>query len=231
MKKLKRLLLIFIAAFALALAGCGTQNGVPPEYVVKVTYCFNGGSLSGYSDRTELDLYYKVGSIIAEPGVSTAEFPAPIFTGYSIGGWYFAETDESGEVVRDENGKVIASDRKFDFKTYSAEKDIYLVVSWVRKIKVTFVNLYQPLITTPYASICESGQAFTQPSLKTSWVNGKAVGIEGYYWSYDEATDAYSDPVEFGSLTFDDLEARLPEEPETDGDYILFKVYVKLAQD
>lgn len=230
MKKIKVLALIFIAAFALAMVGCGEHNGVPEDYTVKVTYCFNGGSMSGYTDRTELDVYYKQGSLIAEPEKSTSELPAPTRIGYSIGGWYVAETDEEGEVVRDEDGTPIATSRKFNFKTDRVEKDIWLVVSWVRKIQVTFVNLYQRNVSKPYSKDYESGQAFTQPPLRNSWVNGENVDIMGFFWSYDAETDEYSDQIDFTDLTFDDLYARLAENSEAEDDYLLLNVYVKLVK-
>lgn len=229
MKKLKLLIFLLVAVLTFAIVGCGTNNGIPSDFAVKVTYCLNGGSINEYSGLTELSLYYRKGSVVAEPGHSTSELPMPKRSGYSVGGWYYAET-ENGEVVRDENGNAKPSDRMFDFKTDKAEEDIWLVVVWLGKIRVTFVNLYLSGRNTYYTNTYESGKPFSRPAVNTSWVDGENVAIEGYYWSYDEETKEYSDPIEFGSLTFEDLNAHLPEEPEMQGEYILLQVYVKLAE-
>ena len=230
MKKLKLLILLLVAVLAFAIVGCGSRNGVPSDFKVKVTYCFNGGSINEYSGLTELSLYYRKGSVVAEPGKSTAELPVPKRSGYSVGGWYYAEKDANGELVRDDNGNVKASSRMFDFTTDKAEEDTWLVVVWVGKIRVTFVNLYLNGMDTCYTATYESGKAFNRPPVATSWIDGENIKIAGYYWSFDEQTGEYSDPIEFGSLTFDDLNARLPEEPEMQGEYILLQVYVKLEQ-
>lgn len=229
MKKLKLFLLLLVAVLTFAIVGCGTRNGVPSDFAVKITYCFNGGSINEYPGLTELSLYYRKGSVVAEPGRSTSELPVPKRSGYSIGGWYYAEM-ENGEVVRDENGNAKPSSRKFDFVTDKAENDTWLVVEWVGKIRVTFVNLYLNGMETCYTSTYESGKPFNRPSLNVSWIDGENIPIAGYYWSFDEQTGEYSDPIEFGNLTFDDLNARVPEEPEMQGEYILLQVYVKLEQ-
>lgn len=229
MKKLKFLIILLAASLIFAFAGCATNNGIPSSFSVSVTYCFNGGSISEYSGLSELRLYYREGSIVAEPGKSTAELPAPKRSGYSIGGWYYAEM-KNGEVVRDESGNPVPSDRLFDFESDRAEEDIWLVAVWLGKIRVTFVNVYLRNRTDFYTSNYESGQTFNKPPVSTSWIDGQNIAIEGYYWSYNEETKEYSDPIEFGSLTFDDLNAHLPEEPEMQDEFIMLQVYAKLAE-
>ncbi|MBR2646242.1 MAG: hypothetical protein IKD47_01600 [Clostridia bacterium] len=227
MSKLKKINVILLSLITtLGFGACTTPSGEIPEgYDVVVTYYFNGGAMEKYSEREDITVYYKPGSYIAEPGVTTLELDEVKRTGYSSGGWYYAQTDENGNVVLDENENPIASDRKFDFVSETVTSDITLVIKWEGKIKVIFNHLYSTQ-SKEYSKAYKTGDAFKRPGLETSAKGGK---VEGYYWSYDEATDTYTDEIVFDGLTFDDLSARLGETPEKDGDYSVLHVYVKLV--
>lgn len=235
MKKIKFLALLILSVLLFALCGCGGSGGVPSGYDITVTYYFNGGTMRLYTDLTELTLRYRPGSLVAEPGVSTNQLPEVRRSGYSVGGWYYAETDENGNLVKDENGNPVPSDRKVDFSKDRVEEDITLVIVWAGKIKVFFENVYI-MENMLYYYDYETGDPFNNPGIETSVIGtdteGKAIRktIEGYYWSYDEATGTYSDPIDFSAgLTFEDLNARIGEDPEKEGDYSVLHVYAKLA--
>lgn len=230
MKKLKVLALIILSIFAVGLCACGGSGGVPSGYDVTVTYYFNGGNMTLYSDLTELTVRYRKGSLMAEPGVSTNQLPEVKKSGYSPAGWYFAETDEAGVVVKDENGNPKPSDRQVNFSQDRVEEDVTIVIIWSGKIRVYFENLYI-MVGLMYQKDYESGASFTAPGADVSVLeNGESKQVLGYYWSYDKATDTYSDPIDFSSgLTFDDLKAHLDEEPEKEGEYPILRVYAKLA--
>ena len=230
MKKLKVLALIILAIFAAGLCACGGSGGVPSGYDVTVTYYFNGGNMTLYTNLTELTVRYRKGSLIAEPGVSTNQLPDVKKSGYSPAGWYFAETDAEGVLVKDENGNPKPSDRRFDFSKDRVDADVTIVIIWSGKIRVYVENLYI-MAGLKYQADYESGDSFTDPGLEYSVVeSGESKKVVGYYWSYDKATDTYSDPIDFSvGLTFDDLKAHLADEPEKEGEYPILRIYAKLA--
>ena len=232
MRKLKFFAIVFLSAvLMIGLCACGGHNGVPESHSVVVTYYFNGGTMEGYSaDKFKsLTVQYKSGSVIAEPGVSSNGLPKVTRLGYSVGGWYYAETDNEGNVLPDEDGNPQPSKRKFNFKTDRVEKDITLVAVWSGKIRVYFENLYL-MEGIQYKKDYENGDDFVNPGLLNSAVSGGEKAVLGYYWSYDAATNTYSDPIDFtAGLTFDDLNARLGTNPEKEGDYSVLRVYAKLA--
>lgn len=227
MNKMKKILTVILAFFTLLLfSACGTTDSqVPADYSVCVTYHFNGGKMEKYDDATQLTVFYKPQSLIAEPGVTTKELEEVKRSGCFAAGWYYAKTDETGAIVLDNEGNPIPGDVAFDFKNEVVTKDITLVIKWSEKIKVIFKNLYSTQ-TKEYTKDYESGDAFKRPGLETSAKGGK---VENYYWSYDAATDTYSDMIVFGSLTYDDLKAQVGENPEKDGEYTILYVYVKIV--
>jgi len=181
--------------------------------------------MENYAERTQLTVFYKPQSRIAEPGVSTSELQEVKRSGCFAAGWYYAKTNEKGEIVYDEVGNPIPGDKAFDFKNDVVTENITLVIKWSQKIKVIFKNLYSTQ-AKEYTKNYESGDKFNRPGIETSARGGK---VEGYYWSYDEGTDTYSDEIVFGNLTFDDLQARIGDDPEKEGDYAVLYVYVKIA--
>lgn len=227
MGRLKRFLTVILALFTILLFGaCGTtESKVPDDYSVCVTYYFNGGKMEKYKDATYLTVFYKPQSYIAEPGVTTNELEEVKRSGCFADGWYYAKTDETGAVVLDNEGNPIPGDVAFDFKKDKVTEDISLVIKWSEKIKVIFKNLYSTQ-TKEYTKNYESGDAFKKPGIETSAKGGR---VENYYWSYDEETDTYSDLIVFDSLTFEDLKARVGENPEKDGEYTVLYIYVKIA--
>ncbi|MBO5363602.1 MAG: hypothetical protein J6A46_04670 [Clostridia bacterium] len=227
MSIMKKIAAILLSVFTTLLVGaCGnTDSNIPKDFSVCVTYCFNGGSMENYSDRTQLTVFYKPQSYIAEPGVTTSELQEVKRPGCFAAGWYYAKEDETGKVVLDDLGNPIPGEVAFDFKNDVVTEDITLVIKWSEKIKVIFKNLYSTQ-SKEFTKDYEAGDAFKKPAIETSARGGQ---VEGYYWSYDEETDTYLDKITFGSLTYEDLKAKVGENPEKDGEYTIMYVYVKIS--
>lgn len=223
---------LILICISIAAAGCNTVSNIPSEYSVVVTYYLSGGEIENYDSNLEsLDVYYMPNSKIAEPGSSSSKLKEVTLKGYSLVGWYIAQTDENGEVLTDENGAPLASDRKFDFATDVVTESITLVAVFGRSIRMVFNNLYYSKVgTRVLTKDCDMGGSITKPSYNKSYMSdGTSRDVEGYYWSYDEETGEYSDEIEW-PVDFETLNSRLPEEYEESDGYIIINIYTKLSE-
>ena len=204
------------------------KAGVPDGYTVNVTYYLTDGEFEDYSGKKYLDIYYKPDSKIAEPNVSSESFKCS-FTGHYLDGWFIAEKDADGNIIKDENGTPKASSVKFDFSQKVTE-DMTLVAVWSRKIRLTYYNFYLTGGKNLNRSDCEGGGKIEKPTRTCKDSSNNTRTIEGYYWNYDEATDTYSNEITF-PLTYEYLDSLVPEdaEPDSETNYIMLYAYVKYA--
>jgi hypothetical protein len=184
-----------------------------------------------YEGETSLAVYYKEGSKIAEPGKSASQFKEVTLKGYSLVGWYVAETDENG-VVTDEDGTPQASSHQFDFSSERVSESITLVAVFGRNITVVYRNLriYGSNANEYQKSFGVSENA-TRPAFPASYASDHTgtddpqYSVEGYYWNYDETTKTYSDLV-----TFPILHSELDERATTTDDGPIVTIYTKLSE-
>ncbi len=97
-------------------------------YKVAVTYDFQGGTVN---NKGSVRLLVKEDSRLPAPSKSGGGVGIPGKAGYSFKGFYLAETDEDGNVVRDADGNIIVSDTEWKFETGTvADKDVTLCAKW-----------------------------------------------------------------------------------------------------
>lgn len=125
MSKFKMVILLL---FCFMLSSCGeheleSENLIDRGYDIIVTFDSNGGT---FGSSTLKYIYAAEGTILPEPGTSTLSIATR--SGYNIEGWYTASYDETGEVMIDEDGKVVLLD-KWDFNT-SVSESLVLYANW-----------------------------------------------------------------------------------------------------
>jgi hypothetical protein len=217
------LIALILCIGALPLFGsCSNTDDLLADYQVVVTYYFNGGKMETYESRTSLDVYYKSGTPILEPG-TTSGLKKVSLRGSYVAGWYYAERDEAGNVLFDEDGNAVASSQQFDFATERPTESLALVVKWGSTIRVVFKNLTNG--KSDYKKNIGEGDTLTRPGVEQT-SEGKT--IYGYYWA-DQTDGVYpaDQAVDFGSgISLSELRTHLSDELEMDGDYTLLYIYV-----
>lgn len=95
-----------------------------------VTYHANGGEFN--NNETEANVYYKAGAKpldIGKVGLTSGTISVA-YAKHSFVDWYFAQTDENGNVRTDENGKVLLGE-KVDFSVVlSAGDEWHVYAKW-----------------------------------------------------------------------------------------------------
>lgn len=206
-----------------SMGSCAGDEDLLKEYTVSVTYYFNGGSMAEYTNATELSVRYKPGTPIIEPG-TVNNLNAVTLRGWYAEGWYYAELDEEGNLVKDENGLPVPSDKKFDFATERPTESLSLVVKWTRRIKVIFKNLI--ISGKEFEKQLDPGATLTPPS--SAMLNLATITVSGYYWSYDEESGEFSDEIVLDEgISFEELATRWEKTQDIDGDYSVIYIYVK----
>jgi hypothetical protein len=220
------LIALILCIGALPLFGsCSNTDDLLADYQVVVTYYFNGGKMETYESRTSLDVYYKSGTPIVEPG-TTSGLKKVTLSGYYVAGWYYAERDEEGNVLFDEDGNAVASSQQFDFSTERPTESLALVVKWGSTIRVIFKNL--TIGSSDFKKDIGEGSLLAQPGVTTVGSGDNKKTIYGYYWA-DQTNGVYpaDQAVDFGSgISLSELRTHLSDEPEMDGDYTLLYIYV-----
>lgn len=140
-RKLKKILLIaltlcFVCCFASA---CSLGNSLEKEkeahnLTASVTYHANGGEFNNNSYVGTMwysePYVYAVGLQISASGTFTVSYD-----NHTLEGWYFAKTDENGEIVyTDKENGIVELGEKFDFDTYrlSDGENLDLYARWIR---------------------------------------------------------------------------------------------------
>ncbi|MCH5155319.1 MAG: InlB B-repeat-containing protein [Clostridiales bacterium] len=140
----RRKLFLFILFIVLAVLGifvftacseeAGEQTLRNKGYQVFVVYDFNGGT---WNTNKSVTVAVKKNSLLPAPLRTNGGVGFPTRKNYSFKGFYPAETDEDGNVVYDENGKVVISDTEWNFETDRVEdKDFTLYAKWWDNYKV-----------------------------------------------------------------------------------------------
>lgn len=226
-KALKKLLIFILASVGIVCtaSGCAKGTGVPSDYTVIVTYYLSGGQIESYADMQSLDIYYKPESKIAEPGTSSSQLKAVTLKGYSLEGWYVAETHADGTVVRDTDGVPVASSHKFDFATETVTQNITLVAVFGRTVKVVFDGLHYMAadVTRIYEKDCKVGDWLSKPKFDDHAADGTAIPVEGYYWDKE-----FTQPVEW-PVSYETLNSHVTENDAEGDGYITFHIYTKTS--
>lgn len=199
-KKLLVLLLSITAIAALALTGCMGEMGAE-EFLdgvgalnQSVTYYGNGGTFNGTGNLLEKTLHYMPDSYVITEfddlrGFSVAR------TGFTFGGWYYVELEESGAPKKDENGQVTLTDRILDnSRKIQANEKWYVAAMWVPdvKLEIKLVTSDGGKMTTDKGVEYENGDVITT----RSFLNGEAV--------MDTATPVRSSTHTFTQFFYDE---------------------------
>ncbi|MDE7164223.1 MAG: hypothetical protein K2O04_02205 [Clostridiales bacterium] len=123
------ILLIALAALGVfVFAGCSEDYDILQDYPVGVTYDFQGGTAD---NKTSVLVHVKENSYIPAPTVSGKGVRIPSREGYTFAGFFLAETDENGEVVRDADGNISVTDTEWNFDVDTVlDKNITLCAKW-----------------------------------------------------------------------------------------------------
>lgn len=188
---------LFCICTMLGMVGCnaGNKGEFNENYPVTVTYYFNEGQINSYSQEKYLNVHYRANSYIVQPGAVTI-LPELQRGGYFVNGWYYAQTDGNGNVIKDENGYALASDRKFDFNS-RVNQSIALVPGWTHKVNVVFKDNEQiaysngsETIYQSYNIVISQSDMLNKPSFEKTKRNAR---IKGYYWD-----EGLTQAVDFG---------------------------------
>lgn len=139
--KIKKILLIaltlcFVCCFASACSLGPSLEKEKERYnlTASVTYHANGGEFNNNSDVGTMwyskPYVYAVGLQISASGTFTVSYD-----NHTLEGWYFAKTDDNGEIVyTDKENGIVALGEKFNFDTYrlSEGEDLHLYAHWIR---------------------------------------------------------------------------------------------------
>lgn len=132
--KIRRKLVLSILLIALAalgvfvFVGCSENYDILQDYPVGVTYDFQGGTAD---NKTSVLVHVKENSYIPAPTVSGKGVRIPSRDGYTFAGFFLAETDENGEVVRDADGNISVTDTEWNFDVDTVlDKNITLCAKW-----------------------------------------------------------------------------------------------------
>lgn len=182
--------ILFCICTMLCMVGCDSENfnEYNENYPVTVTYYFNEGKINSYPKETYLNLHYSANAYIVAPGTVTI-FPEVQRTGYFVNGWYYAETDAQGNVVKDENGYVLSSGKKFDFSSTRVNENLALVPGWTHNVKVVFEGC-TPYSDKDFSVKISDGEKLEYPSYEKT---KKGAWIKGYYWD-----DSFTEAIVFG---------------------------------
>lgn len=137
-KRRKLVLSILIAAVAalgiFVFAACSDDVDVLKDYPITVTYDFQGGMVNS---KGSVDVRVKENSKIPALHEGKGGQSAPTKSGYSFKGFYLAETDEDGNVVRDDDGNISVTDTEWDFANDRvADKNITICAKYWDNYKV-----------------------------------------------------------------------------------------------
>lgn len=103
-------------------------------YNVAVNYDFQGGTVN---NKGSVRILVKENSKLPAPKVGSGGIGVPAKEGYSFKGFYVAETDKDGNVLRDDNDNIIVSDTEWDFKADTVEnKEVTLCAKWWDNYKI-----------------------------------------------------------------------------------------------
>ena len=207
-KRWKWKLIAFFAVISslLLLGGCKFQYTLDEKREqtgmnVCVTYYANGsGAYFGTKDTVK-KLYFSDGSIAINIGVdrvTNGSVPTPTRTNYTLLGWYEAQLDDDGNVLKDSNGDVVLKDEAFDFKTKLNKGDnVTLYAKW-KMDEAVHVYLVCDEITTDAPFTLSDGTVVENKALIRSYdyaSNGKrskptpqtATGYTAFEYYMDEA--------------------------------------------
>ena len=165
-------------------------------YKVAVTYDFQGGSVNG---KTSVRILVKENSKLPAPRQSGGGIGIPSGkSGYSFKGFYLAETDEDGNVVRDDDGNIIVSDTEWNFDTDTvADKDITLCAKWWDNYKVVlhYGDNYEKSTEISLARNTD-GSPVT--------MNASALRVQDYtFLSYNMVKDSTDEATAVSKFPFD----------------------------
>ncbi len=127
-------------------AGCQfgpTLDGEKNKYDLSalITYHANGGTFNNNKDFA--DLWYKDGSYALNVGIVSVVVGdiSVTYPNHTLEGWYFAQTDENGDVVyTDDTKTTVKLGEPFDFKTALQKGDqIHLYAHWVADQQLKFL--------------------------------------------------------------------------------------------
>lgn len=146
--KVKRILLcaLILLCGICALTACGfgtTVNKEKDKYglTALVTYHANGGKFSNGDDFA--NIYYKdgsrplnVGGVLLKSGSISVTY-----TGHTFAGWYYAETDEEGNILyEDEENGIVALGEEVDFSaTLKSGDEWHVYADWTLDQKLEVV--------------------------------------------------------------------------------------------
>lgn len=132
-RKIALPIMILVLA-ALCMFGCVacaheflTEDEVKKDFPIAVVFDYNGGNVDGV---TTTKIRVKENSYVPEPGnVQLSNLSKPTRAKHTLKGFFVAKTDEDGNLVRGEDGKLVP-EREWDFKTDKATEDITLCADW-----------------------------------------------------------------------------------------------------
>ncbi len=143
-KKTVLLALVMIGVLCF-FAGCQfgpTLEGEKNKYDLSalITYHANGGTFNNNKDYA--DLWYKDGSYALNVGLVAVKGDISVtYSNHTLEGWYFAQTDENGDVVyTDDTKTTVKLGERFDFKTALQKgEQIHLYAHWVADQQLKFL--------------------------------------------------------------------------------------------
>ena len=125
---------IGVTAFVACSDEVTEQDIINLGYSVGITYDNNGGIVGNKTDPQFARV--KENSLIPTPGIN-AGIKIPSRAGYSFRGYFYAETDEDGNVKRNEDGSIVISDRQCEFGKHGvSDRDITLCAEWWDNYKI-----------------------------------------------------------------------------------------------
>lgn len=196
-KRRKIVLSILIAAVAalgiFVFAGCSDDVDVLKDYPITVTYDFQGGLVNS---KSSVNVRVKENSKIPALHEGKGGQSAPIKSGYSFKGFYLAETDDNGNVVRDADGNISVTDTEWDFANDRVwDKNITLCAKYWDNYKVVLnygdnSSLEGDIDYSLKTEIDLSRKIDGSPNVLTS----DTVKVDGYtFLSYNLVKDSNAD--------------------------------------
>ncbi len=133
LKKISILLILLLSVAVFTACGEDQLSLKERGLTIQITYDFNGGKVNAYYQK---NVYVKKDAPIVKPS-KNVHLKEPTFANHYLKAWYFAKTDENGEILRNEDGRAIPSENEVDFSTFKAENDTTVVAVWTPENSVT----------------------------------------------------------------------------------------------
>ena len=235
-KRWKWKLIAFFAVLAslLLLGGCKFQYTLEEKreetgMTACVTYYSNGSGAAFGVGKTVNKLYFAGGSRAINIGVdrvTNGTIDTPTWTNYTLLGWYEAKTDVDGNVLRDEEGKVLLQPKAFDFTQRLKDgDDIVLYAKWQKNEAVNVYFVCDELDDNATVTL-EDGKAIKNKEFIDSKNYQKTDNTRPYI-SFDNIPDVNGyTPYEYYADAACTQPVNWPLERGRDGDCKIYLKYI-----